>query len=125
MIITFRGERQPKEEEHKVIFTINGGKTWVNLPKYLEEVNHSPTGFEWGYNGSGPAQLAYAILRIHCEIALKDPAEDIPRQYYQSFKEYFIAPIQRDEWEIDSRHISFWLKDESTRRWSGFSKEGG
>jgi len=25
--------------------------------------NHSPTGFEWGYGGSGPAQLALAILR--------------------------------------------------------------
>lgn len=24
--------------------------------------NHSPTGFEWGYGGSGPAQLALAIL---------------------------------------------------------------
>jgi len=24
--------------------------------------NHSPCGFEWGYGGSGPAQLALAIL---------------------------------------------------------------
>lgn len=24
--------------------------------------NHSPTGFNWGYAGSGPAQLALAIL---------------------------------------------------------------
>jgi len=24
----------------------------------LELVNHSPSGFEWGYGGSGPAQLA-------------------------------------------------------------------
>ena len=24
--------------------------------------NHSPTGFAWGYLGSGPAQLALAIL---------------------------------------------------------------
>jgi len=23
--------------------------------------NHSPTGFEWGYGGSGPAQLALAL----------------------------------------------------------------
>jgi hypothetical protein len=23
--------------------------------------NHSPTGFEWGYSGSGPAQLALAL----------------------------------------------------------------
>ena len=25
-------------------------------------VNHSPDGFNWGYLGSGPAQLALAIL---------------------------------------------------------------
>ena len=25
-------------------------------------VNHSPTGFGWGYGGSGPAQLALALL---------------------------------------------------------------
>jgi hypothetical protein len=24
--------------------------------------NHSPDGFQWGYGGSGPAQLALAIL---------------------------------------------------------------
>jgi len=24
--------------------------------------NHSPTGFEWGYGGSGPAQLALALM---------------------------------------------------------------
>ena len=25
-------------------------------------INHSPDGFSWGYNGSGPAQLALAII---------------------------------------------------------------
>ena len=24
--------------------------------------NHSPNGFEWGYGGSGPSQLALALL---------------------------------------------------------------
>jgi len=28
----------------------------------LEVWNHSPTGFNWGYAGSGPAQLALALL---------------------------------------------------------------
>lgn len=30
-----------------------------------ELYNHSPNGFEWGYGGSGPAQLALAILADH------------------------------------------------------------
>lgn len=33
----------------------------------LELRNHSPTGFDWGYCGSGPAQLALAILAHHCD----------------------------------------------------------
>ena len=32
------------------------------LPLHLELRNHSPTGFAWGNGGSGPAQLAVAIL---------------------------------------------------------------
>jgi hypothetical protein len=32
------------------------------LPLRLDLANHSPTGFEWGYGGSGPAQLALALI---------------------------------------------------------------
>jgi len=28
----------------------------------LKKRNHSPTGFNWGYIGSGPSQLALALL---------------------------------------------------------------
>jgi hypothetical protein len=34
----------------------------IPLPLHLELRNHSPTGFAWGYGGSGPAQLALALL---------------------------------------------------------------
>jgi hypothetical protein len=36
----------------------------IHLPvtPSLRHRNHSPDGFEWGYHGSGPAQLALAIL---------------------------------------------------------------
>lgn len=47
--------------------------------------NHSPTGFAWGYMGSGPAQLALAILYRHtgnAEVSLK---------HYQDFKREVIA----------------------------------
>lgn len=30
------------------------------LPLRTDLCNHSPTGFCWGYHGSGPAQLALA-----------------------------------------------------------------
>jgi hypothetical protein len=32
------------------------------LDPRLDLYNHSPTGFAWGYGGSGPAQLALALL---------------------------------------------------------------
>lgn len=32
------------------------------LEPSLKLFNHSPNGFQWGYGGSGPAQLALAIL---------------------------------------------------------------
>lgn len=35
------------------------------LPLRLDLWNHSPTGFNWGYGGSGPAQLALALLAWH------------------------------------------------------------
>ena len=31
------------------------------LDPRLDLRNHSPSGFEWGYGGSGPAQLALAL----------------------------------------------------------------
>lgn len=38
------------------------GKPTRPLPLRLDLRNASPTGFAWGYAGSGPAQLALALL---------------------------------------------------------------
>ena len=38
----------------------------------LDLFNHSPTGFEWGYFGSGPAQLALAIVAHHSRRLVKE-----------------------------------------------------
>ena len=56
---TYRGSR----ERGKVWIEsaeYEGG--WRDLPLRLDIFSHSPSGFEWGYLGSGPAQLALAIL---------------------------------------------------------------
>ena len=47
--------------------------------------NHSPTGFAWGYTGSGPAQLALAIL-LH-----EGVAEKRALALYQRLKEQVVA----------------------------------
>ena len=54
--------------------------------KSLKIWNHSPDGFNWGYVGSGPAQLALAIL-----------LEIVPRQFaienHQKFKFNVISKL--------------------------------
>lgn len=49
--------------------------------------NHSPTGFSWGYEGSGPAQLALALL---CDVLRND---DVALGLYQEFKRRFVASL--------------------------------
>lgn len=48
-----------RDEKQLLSVTINGQDP---LPLRLDLYNHSPSGFETGYNGSGPAQLALALL---------------------------------------------------------------
>jgi hypothetical protein len=43
--------------------TVNG----QSLDPRFDLWEHSPTGFEWGYGGSGPAQLALALLADHLD----------------------------------------------------------
>lgn len=50
----------------------------------LKLYNHSPSGFNWGYNGSGPAQTALAIL-LDCI------GEEKALLYYQKFKFEFVS----------------------------------
>ena len=49
-------------DEHEVFMWDDYIKERYKLPLYLEKIDHSPTGFAWGYEGSGPAQLAWALL---------------------------------------------------------------
>lgn len=55
--------------------------------------NHSPDGFAWGYGGSGPAQLALAIL---LEIMPENDAQAL----YQQFKWDYIAKIPQTDYTL-------------------------
>ena len=78
----------------------------VRLPlkPSLKVSNHSPTGFEWGYRGSGPAQLALALL-LEVDASLA-------RRYYQRFKEEFVANFDYAKWEITHTEIENWIKEQ-------------
>jgi len=75
----------------------------------------SPTGFGWGYGGSGPADLALSIL---CDVLGERPSE---KQIYhgrfkayphhQDFKREFVARWEYGGgFEIDSDTIAGWLR---------------
>ena len=78
----------------------------------LDLANHSPTGFAWGYGGSGPAQLSLAILADHLrndELALK---------LHQDFKWALISKFeQRQGWSITTNEINAIVRPMLLRRW--------
>lgn len=60
---TYIGER--KKDRVEVVVTMNVPYGMAPLNPRHDLYNHSPCGFEYGYGGSGPAQLALAILADH------------------------------------------------------------
>jgi hypothetical protein len=60
---------------------------------------HSPDGFEWGYGGSGSAQLALALLADW----LGDDAEAL--RVYQEFKSRAVAGLPREGWTLTGAQI--------------------
>jgi len=57
----------------------------------LRVVNHSPTGFECGYAGSGPAQLALALL-LRAGLS-RDRAVWLHQPFKRQFVQYWHAPF--------------------------------
>ena len=80
---------------HAVIVTVDGRR----LSPRHDIWNHSPTGFEWGYGGSGPAQLALAILADHCG------NDEQAFNFHHRFKWAVIAELPRRHWTLTSQEI--------------------
>ena len=74
-------------------------------------VHHSPDGFEWGYGGSGPADLAMAIL-ADAAPELFDDAEEppIPARFYQQFKHDVVSRLPRSGWLMDQAAVLAWVQ---------------
>lgn len=70
--------------------------------------DHSPTGFAWGYGGSGPAQLALALL-------LEETNRKTAERLYQDFKWQIISNLTKDIWQLTSKEIQDWVKNETTQ----------
>lgn len=107
---TYEGERPtPRHPDGcKVVVVLDGRRRDLN-PRF-DIRNHSPTGFEWGYSGSGPAQLALAI----CADALGDDAR--ARAVYQDFKSEVISGLRGSRWTMDAKFVREVVEEIEKRR---------
>lgn len=81
-----------------------GGKVTVDgdpLDPRFDLRRHSPAGFGWGYGGSGPAQLALAMLADF----LGD--DEAAQRAYQDFKFEVVGRLpQGGGWQMAGRQIA-------------------
>jgi len=90
-VMKVRGEWKTR----KIWISKEGEEYHELLPHKSQTIyNHSPDGFCWGYGGSGPSQLALALM-----LEVNDP--DVAINYYQDFKWNVIAKLSQDDFEIE------------------------
>jgi hypothetical protein len=99
----FQRNEEGKELRGQIVVTADDQP----LDPRLDLLNKSPSGFEWGYNGSGPAQLAFAILMYEFEV------EAFAVLMFQDFKSGCIANLKKDYWDISSEQIQVFMGEQS------------
>ena len=110
--VVYSGRHTPEDggpQQVTVELQVDGRKI---LHRLRHRELHSPDGFQWGYGGSGPADLALGILLDYLG---EDPTE---RQLYrgdslawalhQDFKWAFVAKFGR-VWQLTGEEIDAWL----------------
>lgn len=106
----YKGNRADGRDIHggfivKVVDSNSEKEVILSATAGQQLVNHSPNGFNWGYGGSGPAQLALGLL-------LDTTADDnLSLRYYQDFKWEIVSKLQ-DTWELTEVSIFEWLEQQ-------------
>lgn len=96
---TYRGTFIPGIAKHVVEVQENGESHPLR-----HHLQHSPNGFNWGYSGSGPSELARSVLIDHLGVDEVDP------RVAQRFKEEFVATWPMNGgWELKTETIAAWL----------------
>lgn len=92
--------RRPEVGGATVLVLDERGAVVGELPARQDVRNHSPDGFQWGYGGSGPAQLALALC-IHALDGDVERAQNV----YQEYKFKNVARWQSDEFRISKGEV--------------------
>ena len=77
----------------------SGGVARMTCPHV---VRHSPSGPEWGYGGSGPADCARSVLRALA-------GGDVADAHYQAFKAEVVARLPEEGAVITRTDVAAWL----------------
>ncbi|MCK5236291.1 MAG: hypothetical protein KAR06_04820 [Deltaproteobacteria bacterium] len=104
--IAYKGlKRNSGVGRQRVFKNMPDGTTIPLLESPSRELRDHSVEFNFGYCGSGPAQLALAILLD----VTGDP--EVSLLYYQWFKEGFIATLGKS-WVIEASEVREWLAKE-------------
>jgi hypothetical protein len=90
--------------DHAVIID---GK-YLDQDNSLKVRNHSPDGFSWGYGGSGPSQLALALL-------LEATSKEEAVKCYQDFKWDVVAGLP-ESFSLNASVIYDWLEKKKSEK---------
>lgn len=99
------GVQSEKHEASGVRVVVREDGRERDLDPRLDIRNHSPTGLNWGYGGSGPAQLALALA---CDCYGDDVGSD--PKVYETLKAEVVSALQ-DEWELPAWWLQNWLRE--------------
>lgn len=103
---------EEKEQQQEIFIPFNGDIICKRLEEGLvfniphRYIKHSPTGMEWGYGGSGPADFALNALTMYIG---REKAEE--NGLYQEFKRDFIAKLPYEGGIIKYEDVMNWLSE--------------
>ncbi len=106
-----------------VVEVVMNHKGKVHKRKLKHVAYHSPAGLEWGYHGSGPADLALSVLVNYFNEHSPKEGWMVRKRFdhwaehsqawkhHQSFKRYFVAYFDYQRWELTDTQIEKWLDE--------------
>lgn len=95
----YLGNRAPLSVGPATVLCVDPDDRTTYLDARQDLLNHSPDGFQWGYGGSGPAQLALAL------VADATGDDELALRVHQQFKANTVARITGDTWEMSAAGI--------------------
>lgn len=96
---SYEGQRGPNGLS---VYVVKSGTKVRRLSPRVDLVKHTPTGgFECGFKGSGPSQLALALLADH----LQDDHEAL--ELHLAFRDEVVVVLRRDrDWCLTEDYIA-------------------